>query len=86
MFTPLSDEELRELHENKSTCKELAEALEQKPFFDVSGGCGVDLSEGLSNCMDASGVWFKFCPFCGKKIRRKRTQEGTWEWSEVEDG
>jgi hypothetical protein len=36
--------------------------------FNVSGGCGIDLSLGKSPCMGDSGVWFKFCPFCGKEI------------------
>lgn len=63
-------------------CKELKEVLNQKPFFDCVGGCGVDLSNGESQCMSSNGVWFKYCPFCGKKIISRKTKNGSWEWFE----
>ena len=63
-------------------CEELKEALKRKPFFDCVGGCGVDLSNGTSNCMGTDGAWFKYCPFCGKKIVATHTDGMSWEWHE----
>ncbi len=63
-------------------CKELKKALNNKPFFNVVGGCGVDTSNGESNCMSKSGIWFKFCPFCGSEIVQERTKDGSWTWYE----
>ena len=62
-------------------CKELRKALKKKPFFNVGGGCGVDLSNGQSNCMNKDGVWFKHCPFCGKEIQASYNGKH-WEWKE----
>ncbi len=62
-------------------CKELKITLKKWPFFDVVGGCGVDLSGGDSNCMDKSGVWFNYCPFCGKKILSEYKKR-KWNWYE----
>ena len=62
-------------------CNELKGTLNTKPFFDVVGGCGVDTSNGKSNCMDIAGIWFNYCPFCGKKIERKY-DNGVWTWWE----
>ena len=63
-------------------CLELQRALEKTPiFFDVPGGCGIDLSLGKNPCMGATGIWFKFCPFCGKKITSKYNGD-CWEWEE----
>jgi len=63
-------------------CKELKEILKTAPFFNVSGGCGIDKSGGKSHCMDRSGIWFRFCPFCGKKI--ESWYDGTrWQWKEI---
>jgi len=64
-------------------CEKLTVLLQQPSFFDVSGGCGYDTSHGKNPCMDASGIWFDFCPFCGKKIFSKFTGE-RWEWWEGE--
>jgi hypothetical protein len=66
---------------NMEVCRQLQSALLIKPFFDCCGGCGVDTSNGESNCMDGYGIWFKFCPFCGKKIIRVKTEYG-WTWYE----
>lgn len=65
-------------------CKELDEALLKEPFFNCVGGCGVDTSNGNSNCMNAEGIWFKYCPFCGKKIISK-FKNGSWNWKESDD-
>lgn len=63
-------------------CEELRAAIKKPPFFDVVGGCGVDTSGGESSCMAGSGVWFKYCPFCGRKITRTKTDNGSWTWQE----
>ena len=64
-------------------CDELSDVLKNPPFFDVVGGCGVDTSGGESPCMASAGVWFKYCPFCGRKIASKYLEdEGSWEWHE----
>lgn len=68
-------------------CKRLEEVLKTPPFFDVVGGCGVDVSGGESHCMSSDGVWFKFCPFCGRKIEAEwedgSGRGGRWSWWEV---
>lgn len=65
-------------------CKDLEKVLKVKPFFDCVGGCGIDTSNGENPCMDAAGIWFKFCPFCGKKIVGEFNQlTGMWNWSEL---
>ena len=64
-------------------CKELKQALKNPIFFDCVGGCGIDMSKGKSNCMDKNGLWFKFCPFCGKKIVSEYSKKlATWTWWE----
>lgn len=72
-----------------SKCLELAGVLEREPFFDCIGGCGVDLSMGNDPCMNSSGIWFKFCPFCGKKIVRQKVMDGNtfvkWDWYEAKE-
>ena len=64
-------------------CFELKEALEDHKniLFNCVGGCGIDTSLGKNPCMGAAGHWFKFCPFCGKKIVSSH-KEGQWEWHE----
>lgn len=62
-------------------CDELKNALKEKPFFNVTGGCGVDMSGGESSCMDADGIFFHFCPFCGKKILNWHNGN-SWQWKE----
>ena len=64
-----------------SVCKELNKLLKSESFFDVSGGCGVDLSKGKSNCMDKDGIWFRYCPFCGKEIVSSYNGKH-WNWEE----
>jgi len=60
----------------------MAFLCDNKPyFFDVSGGCGYDKSHGKDNCMTASGIWFKYCPFCGRQIKSK-FNGNNWEWWE----
>lgn len=68
---------------NNMICSYLIEFLdENEPItFNVVGGCGIDKSLGKESCMDSFGVWFKFCPFCGKKIVRKY-ENGKWDWWE----
>ena len=67
-------------------CEELEKALKQKPFFNCVGGCGVDTSNGENNCMASSGIWFKYCPFCGKKIISMRNvKTGSWIWYEEDE-
>ena len=68
-----------------SICTKLQEALERcKPIlFDCVGGCGIDTSLGKNPCMEAVGLWFKFCPFCGSKIISS-CKDSTWEWHEEE--
>ncbi len=68
----------------KYICKELKEAIAQKPFFEVSGGCGIDMSNGESQCMADDGIWFKYCPFCGGKIIKKDADNG-WNWWEEKE-
>ncbi len=63
-------------------CVELTKALSKPPFFDVSGGCGIDMSAGESPCMEGSGIWFKYSPFCGCRITRTKTDNGSWTWHE----
>ncbi len=63
-------------------CEELKKAIKVKPFYDVVGGCGVDTSNGESPCMDAAGIWFKYCPFCGKKLYREYKNQ-KWTWGEI---
>jgi hypothetical protein len=67
----------------KAVCKELKSFLEEKKpiTFDCVGGCGIDTSLGTRECMNDYGVWFKFCPFCGKKIVSKFSN-GFWDWWE----
>jgi len=65
----------------KKMCKELSKILKNKPFFNVGGGCGVDLSNGESNCMAKDGAWFRFCPFCGKRIE-SYFNGNNWSWGE----
>ena len=66
-------------------CIKLQEALEEHKhiFFNCVGGCGIDTSLGKNPCMGTAGLWFKFCPFCGKKIV-SNFKEGHWEWHEEE--
>ncbi len=65
----------------KNPCEMLQNLLNQPSFFDVSGGCGYDMSHGENPCMSSTGIWFRFCPFCGKEIKNKFT--GTrWIWWE----
>ena len=66
----------------RKMCLELRKAIKNKPFFNVVGGCGVNLSNGESNCMARSGIWFECCPFCGRKIVSMRTKNG-WDWKEI---
>ena len=67
-------------------CTKLTEFLNNNKgiTFNVVGGCGIDLSLGKSPCMGSQGVWFKFCPFCGKEIIKKFDEWGTkqWDWRE----
>jgi len=66
-------------------CQELYNALNSKPqiFFNVSGGCGVDLSLGENPCMGSSGIWFKYCPFCGREIiSHFNSNKVYWDWWE----
>lgn len=72
--------EIRQYEKVNEELNELKEALSKEPFFDCAGGC--DLSNGESQCMSSSGIWFKYCPFCSKKIISRRTEKGTWEWFE----
>ncbi len=67
----------------ENICNELTEFLDNnKPItFDCVGGCGIDLSLGNEPCMADNGVWFRYCPFCGKKIVKKFS-EGAWSWWE----
>jgi len=62
-------------------CRRLSDALKHEPFFDVVGGCGVDASGGKESCMSTYGVWFYFCPFCGKRIVKHYSAAG-WAWWE----
>ena len=62
-------------------CEELTNLLRQPSFFNVSGGCGYDTSHDANPCMDAAGIWFKFCPFCGFEIK-SRFNGNYWEWWE----
>ena len=67
-------------------CNDLKEALEKHKgiLFNVSGGCGIDLSLGKSPCMDSDGLFFEYCPFCGRKIVRWQDKKGHfWNWAEV---
>lgn len=67
----------------ENICKELVEFLNNKPItFDCVGGCGIDISLGKESCMADNGVWFKFCPFCGKKIVNKQEDGKGWSWWE----
>jgi hypothetical protein len=66
---------------NPKICKELKTLLKYKAFFNCVGGCGFDTSKGKHPCMDMVGMWFKYCPFCGKKIISKKTVNG-WIWFE----
>lgn len=63
-------------------CKKLQEVLKRRPFFNCLGGIGVDTSNGNSTCMDATGIWFEYCPFCGKKIVSE-CKDGYWNWYEA---
>ena len=66
-------------------CKKLQSLLRQHSFFNVSGGCGYDMSYGNNPCMSNSGLWFHFCPFCGKEIvskYKKSKNGGHWTWWE----
>jgi len=64
-------------------CDKLQEFLKHKIAFDVAGGCGVDLSLGQSPCMANSGVWFKYCPFCGAEIvAAYHPAKYYWTWKE----
>ena len=67
----------------KKICDELQKFLaagkEKHITFDVCGGCGIDTSLGTEPCMEAFGIWFKFCPFCRSEIIRVETEKGfTW--------
>ena len=69
-------------------CIKLRKALKTQPriFFDVSGGCGIDLSLGESSCMASDGLWFKYCPFCGAKIDSKyHPRKHYWSWKETKN-
>lgn len=69
----------------KKMCKELEETLKKYPklLFNVSGGCGIDRSLGEKPCMQSYGIWFEFCPFCGRKIEKEyHKKEGYWSWKE----
>ena len=65
-------------------CNELTLALVDNStiLFNVVGGCGIDTSLGKGQCMHNSGIWFKYCPFCGKKILSSYTYETGWKWWE----
>jgi len=67
----------------RQMCKKLRQALKHPNLFNVSGGCGIDISLGSSPCMDSSGLWFKFCPFCGKSILSEYSEKNYWTWCEV---
>ncbi len=58
------------MQQDRECCQALSDALDDYSavLFDVCGGCGIDTSAGKSDCMATSGLWFKFCPFCGKRI------------------
>ena len=62
-------------------CNKLKDGIKKGVIFDVSGGCGIDLSNGKSNCMAKDGLWFKFCPFCGKEIISEYKNK-RWNWYE----
>ena len=64
-------------------CDKLRSFLDDnKPIsFDIVGGCGIDTSLGKISCMGAAGFWFKYCPFCGKKIVSK-FENLQWSWWE----
>lgn len=67
----------------KQMCEKLSVLLKYSEFFDVSGGCGFDSTHGESSCMDAVGMWFTYCPFCGKKINSQYNKKSQrWEWWE----
>jgi hypothetical protein len=70
----------------KMICDELKQAILDGHLFDVVGGTGIDISKGASNCMSNDGLWFRFCPFCGEKIIKQRTESGSWEWYEERQG
>lgn len=52
----------------KDPCPDLKDVLKSNGFFDVAGGCGVDMSRGTLDCIDDVGRWFEFCPFCGREL------------------
>ena len=64
-------------------CKKLAKIIEDRPdlFFNVSGGCGV--IGGTGACMSSVGIWFSFCPFCGREIVSEHIHN-RWIWYEKE--
>ena len=73
-------------------CKELKRVLKEygqrgstpQVLFDVSGGCGIDISLGKGTCMASEGIWFEFCPFCGAQIVSKyHPRKHCWSWKEV---
>ena len=69
-------------------CVKLQDALKSCPdvFFNVSGGCGVDTSLGTSHCMDAVGIWFTYCPFCGRRLISNYDETAHhWDWWEDEN-
>jgi len=63
-------------------CDDLKKLLIQSNFFDVSGGCGFDSSLGCESCMASWGIWFRYCPFCGKKLIQQKTRNNSWTWFE----
>jgi hypothetical protein len=66
-------------------CDKLTEAINKcSAVFDVVGGVGLDTSGGEESCMGHYGLWFNFCPFCGRRIA-KEFRDHRWRWFEVED-
>lgn len=66
-------------------CKELINFLENTKgiTFDCVGGLGIDTSLGKEECMLTYGIWFKYCPFCGKEIISEYDNtKGCWKWFE----
>lgn len=63
-------------------CDELTALLLLDHTFDVVGGCGYNPSGSVGECMGDIGLWFAYCPFCGKKIIKQRTSNSSWKWFE----
>ena len=61
----------------EAMCDKLKQAIRNGHLFDVSGGCGIDTAKNTSGCQSGS-LWFKFCPFCGRRIAQYHTAHDGW--------